>query len=691
MPKSAIRPIPRWAWVLPAALLRSRGARLSALLILLASGLAGPAARAAPAAILPLPAAIQPPELKWQHGGCHASWCETGWYSSPAVADLDGDGTVEVIASAYSIAVLDGETGQLEWRMASGHDRGEPEADSVGRTWPGIVVADLDGDGDLEIATAHSGGTVSVYDAQGYFEPGWPQVPTDNELRGLSVYDLDGDGSLEVVVTGAVYGPVNTWVYEHDGTLRPGWPQLSDDSGYAYGIFNDNAAVGDLDGDGMGEIVVPSDVHYICAYERDGAQIAAHPMYGDKGWGRVGVWESLATELRGWGYCDGVREESYRTNFAHGPATLADVNGDGVVEVVATGNVYDCSVGHPPGVYNGVYLFNADRSRFNADGYDWQTPPVDTGAPLSENWGVIENCQPNPAVADLDGDGEEEILYASYDGRVHAFWLDKTEHGNWPYAVYTGGAYRFASEPAVADLDADGHAEVIFASWVQKGSYQTGQLHILDYLGNPLHEVDLPPAYGSPDWNGALAAPTLANLDADADLELVLNTAHSGFVAYDLPGTEQARILWGTGRGNSQRTGSRLYGTLEGSSKSAWPAQLEPGDVLTYTLRLENPGPTLSGVLVTDTLPAGVGSRGNLWASSGSYGEAGGTITWTGQVLGGVPVTITFGVTISEGIPTPQALANLALIDDGLGNVWQRQAVSVVGGYSIYLPLVVKP
>ena len=158
-----------------------------------------------------------------------------------------------------------------------------------------------------------------------------------------------------------------------------------------------------------------------------------------------------------------------------------------------------------------------------------------------------------------------------------------------------------------------------------------------------------------------------------------------------LPGTEQARILWGTGRGNSQRTGSRLYGTLEGSSKSAWPAQLEPGDVLTYTLRLENPGPTLSGVLVTDTLPAGVGSRGNLWASSGSYGEAGGTITWTGQVLGGVPVTITFGVTISEGIPTPQALANLALIDDGLGNVWQRQAVSVVGGYSIYLPLVVKP
>src|SRR5210317_601185 len=51
---------------------------------------------------------IAPPALKWQRGGCYASWCETGWYSSPAVVDLDGDGTHEVIASAYSIVALDG-------------------------------------------------------------------------------------------------------------------------------------------------------------------------------------------------------------------------------------------------------------------------------------------------------------------------------------------------------------------------------------------------------------------------------------------------------------------------------------------------------------------------------------------------------------------------------------------------------
>jgi uncharacterized repeat protein (TIGR01451 family) len=651
-------------------------------LLLLALGPACDTPAAARGSSLPAPT------LKWQNGGCFTSWCETGWYASPAVADLDADGTAEVIASAYSLVVLEGASGEVVWRVASGHDRSEPEAENVGRTWPGIVVADLEGDGQMEIVTAHSGGYVSAYGPDGYFKPGWPQTPTDRELRGLSAYDLDGDGSLEVIVTGAVYGKVNTWVYEHTGTLRPGWPQLADDSGYAYGIFNDNAATGDLDGDGAGEIVVPSDVHYICAYEADGSQIPAHPMYGDKGWGKVGVWESLAIELRGWGACDGVREESYRTNFAHGPATLADVDGDGTVEVVAAGNVYDCSVGHPPGRYNGVYLFNADRSRFQAGGYDWQAPPVDTGAPLSEDYDVIENNQPNPVAADLDGDGRLEILYASYDGRVHAFWLDKTEHGRWPYAVYGGGAYRFASEPVVADLDADGHAEVVFTSWVEKDSGQTGKLHILDYLGNLVHEVDLPPAYGSATWNGALPAPTLANLDADADLEVVVQTAHSGVVAYDLPGTSNARVLWGTGRGNLQRTGSILAGTLSPSTKRVQPTLAMPGGTLTYTIRLETPGPDLAGVRVTDTLPAGVQYLGDLAATAGRWGEAGGILTWTGSVQAATPVTITFGVRVAPETPGPQAIVNTALIDDGGGTVWQRQAVALAGGYALYLPVI---
>lgn len=633
------------------------------------------------------------PTLKWQLGGCYSSWCETGWYSSPATADLDGDGQVEVIASTYSIFVLDGSTGQLEWKMSSGHDRSEPNAPNVGRTWPGIVVTDVDHDGAVEIVTAHGGGWVSVYNAQGFFEPGWPQRPIGNELRGLLVSDLDGNDTLEIIVTGALGSKTNTWVFEHDGTLRSGWPQLNNDSGYAWGVYNSNASAGDLDADNSNEIVVPSDVHYICAYKLDGIQIPANPMYSGKGWGKVGVWESLATELRGWGECNGERAESYRTNFADGPSVIADMNGDDVKEVVVTGNVYDCYAGYPPSKYIGVYIFNADRSRFNADGYDWQTVPVDTGAPLSEDYGVIESNLPNPAVADLDGDGLLEIMYASYDGRVHAFWLDKTEHGNWPYSVYNPaeGFFRFASEPVIADLDDDGYAEVIFSSWTQNSSNQTGKLHILDYLGQPIYEINLPDAFGGEDWNGGLPAPTLANIDSDPDLEIILLTAHSGVVAYDLPDTSNATIQWSTGRGDYQRDGNlsnATLPTLRDSTKSTSLPRANPGDLMTFTITLSNPGQRLNNVSMSDPVPAKLIYEGNLWASTGIASYADGVVSWNGAVSSSEDVVIHFDTSVDAGIISPISIVNIATISDGNGRSWLRQAHIYVLGIPVFLPLV---
>ena len=621
---------------------------------------------------------ISAPVLKWQHGGCYSSWCERGWYASPAVADLDNDGSPEVIASPYSLFALNGEDGSVQWQAGN----------TANRTWPGVVVADIDDNGDLEIVLAQGGGYLTVYNHLG--NQVWRRQPKENELRGLSVYDLDNDGSMEIIVTATGNG-VNTWVYEHNGTVRPGWPQMTDDSGYAWGVYNDNAAIGDLDGDGVGEIVVPSDVHYINAYEANASQIPAHSMYGNKGWGQVGIWESLATELRGWGRCDGVRAESFRTNYAHSPAVIADVNGDGVVEVVATGNVYDCHAGYPPSQYTGIYIFNADRSRFNEDGFNWESVPVDTGAPLYEDYSIIESVMDNPVVADLDGNGEMEILFASYDGRLHAFWLDKTEHHNWPFNVSaTGPGPRFATEPAVVDIDGDGLAEVILASWPRKGQDYVGKLHILDYRGNILHEVDLPDPYSSSrDWNGALAAPTVDNIDADDDLEIVLNTANSGFMAYDLPNSENGIVLWGTGRGNYQRTGSFLTGSLVGSSMNASAHTPEAGDLVTYTIRLLNNGPDLTGVSLVNPLPVNVTYMGPLNASSGSASHNAGTINWSGNVRKGEPVNITYAVMVNNDVTTPTVILNSATVDDGNDNLIQLSAIIVPNGFSGYLPILV--
>lgn len=509
---------------------------------------------------------IAAPALKWQHAGCYSSWCETGWYSSPAVADLEGDGSIEVIGSTYTIFVFDGPTGTLEWRVKSGHDRSEnPDSVSnVGRTWAGIVVTDTDNDSHLEIVTAHHEGYVSVYNQYGYFESGWPRRFTPGwEMRSLSVGDVDGNGDKEILVC-STRSDDQWFLLEHNGSTRAGWPVHSPDSdsnGYAAGCYNQNVALGDLDGDSRAEMVGPNDTHYIVAFNDDATPLRANAIYGivggqNKPWARVGVHVDHAVDLRGWAHCG----SEHRPNFAGSAPILVDVNHDGVLEIVVVGNVYNCGTNPYTSLYEIPYIFNVDRTRWSGDGFDWNVLPIPDGSagPLSEDWHVIENNQPNPVAADLDSDGYLEILYPSYDGRMHAYWLDKTEHGNWPFSIYnpSEGFYRFASETVVADLNYDGLAEVIFSSWVQKGSNRTGKLHILDFQGNPIHEIDLPVAYkDSWDWNGGLAAPTLANIDGDPDLEIVLNTSHSGFVAYDLPGSAGARILWGTGRGSYLRAG----------------------------------------------------------------------------------------------------------------------------------------
>jgi hypothetical protein len=212
------------------------------------------------------------------------------------------------------------------------------------------------------------------------------------------------------------------------------------------------------------------------------------------------------------------------TGWYASPAVL-DVDRDGIVDVLCGG-----------------YTLLAVRGDTGA--IQWSHTPA----------GGAGRIWPGVAVADLDGDGVKEILHASYDGRVHAFWAsDRTEHGFWPFDVNLGETtLRFASEPVVADLDGDGSAEVVFTTWTAKGSDQGGDLFVVSAAGSELARVALPRS--TQNWDGALGAPTIANLDADPEMEVVVGTAHTGLVAYEIPGSRAGRMPWPTGRGNVART-----------------------------------------------------------------------------------------------------------------------------------------
>jgi hypothetical protein len=167
----------------------------------------------------------------------------------------------------------------------------------------------------------------------------------------------------------------------------------------------------------------------------------------------------------------------------------------------------------------------------------------------------------NPVVVDIDHDGRKEILTSTYDGKLHCYWLDKTEHGQWPFSVYDSGegVIRFSSEPAVADLNNDGALEVIFTSWPQYDSNKGGHLFIVNASGQLLHKVALPygdnGTVGERNFDGGLSCPTIDDVDGDGEFEIILGTVYAGLVVYDLPGALRGSAPWPTGRHDYARTG----------------------------------------------------------------------------------------------------------------------------------------
>ncbi len=608
---------------------------------------------------------VNAPVLKWAYGGCFTSWCQTGWYASPAVANLDGDSQAEVIWGSYDVVVLDGvdgpNNGGLQWR-----------ASNSSRVWPGIAIADLTDDGDLEIIVGRSGDQVTVYNHLGAVE--WARNPFGNgEVRTLAVEDLETDGQKEVIVGRASGGATKQLnVFEAGGSVRTGWPARRDNEpGYGWGMYNENVTIADLNNDGFKEIIGPTDTHYITALDRNGNQLPANAIYGaSKVWSQVGVHVDHAVDLRGYANCG----TEHRPNFAHSAPAIADVNSDGVFEIIVIGNVYNCGTNPYTSLYLMPFILKLDRTRWSGSGYNWTTIPApgQSGPPLSEDYNVIQNIAPNAVVADLDNDGLKEILFPSYDGKLHAYWLDKTQHGSWPYDV-PGSGIRFASEPIVVDLDNDGYAEVIFTSWPQNGGNRIGQLHILDYQGNSLYAGDLPAPRGD-DWNGGLGAPTLANIDNEPEMELVIGTVASGVVAYDLPGMANTRILWGTGRGSYKRTG--VSPVDDGFSLSASPSvrTIDPGGVATYTLKVQNTSAFTSSVTLNITNPA----SGELGLNPTSS-----TFTPPGQVT----LTVT---DLTLGSPLPGQWYNIPIIATGGGITRTTSVNLLVGGSDSYLPVILK-
>jgi type 1 glutamine amidotransferase len=143
--------------------------------------------------------------------------------ASLAVGDLNGDCRLDV-----AMTVSDG-PGRISWFEGPPNpakprwrerviDRG-PLASA-----PGVSLADLDRDGDLDVVTSELGGEgrLLVYLDEGRASRWTRQVPGTPALHGVRVSDLDGDGDVDILGTLPFgTGPVELWENDMEPQTRP--------------------------------------------------------------------------------------------------------------------------------------------------------------------------------------------------------------------------------------------------------------------------------------------------------------------------------------------------------------------------------------------------------------------------------------------------------------------------------------
>lgn len=267
-----------------------------------------------------------------------------------------------------------------------------------------LCAADFNGDNLIDLVAANNGGgangVISLFLNQGNNTFAQTDYPGGNQGRHCAVADLNGDEVPDIAVANGVGNNVSVLLNNGDGTF-------GETTNYMHGAGLWSVALGDVNADGSVDIVTGN----------------------SGGGGRLGVLLNDGT---------GAFAPAEGSPFASGTdtrfASLADVNGDGVLDAVASN--------YNPSMI--TVMFGNGDGTFTA------------GKPFASVTG-----HPNRSIiADLNGDEILDLAYANHLTGNTAFRLGNGD-GTFGDAVVSPGGSQTESLVGPADFNGDGLMDIV--------------------------------------------------------------------------------------------------------------------------------------------------------------------------------------------------------------------------------------
>lgn len=331
----------------------------------------------------------------------------TGIYP-PSVADIDNDGTIEIIQATGG----NGRSGRLYVMDNNGADRdGFPKNFSNHWILTTPALADLDNDGNLEIIFLERdspGGNVHIIKNDGTpFNSNWPIRLPRTPAVTPSIGDIDNDGAQEIVVASTT----TLYAYDLQGQLEEGWPVDNPDTRFSF----QSPILRDLDDDGDLEIIGAShgNTPEFYIFNHDGSPYKSWPFFvPEREWtfstpsvvnlnGITQIFmsrpirEEAADMLYAWDEA-GFLQDGFpivKQGGLEGIITIADIDEDDEMELLFGSNRLD---------EEGFGFIHA----FNMDGTE-----VLEGFPLRpQGWTLLNGA----ALGDVNGDNLMDLIALTY-------------------------------------------------------------------------------------------------------------------------------------------------------------------------------------------------------------------------------------------------------------------------------------